>query len=215
MGSSIGDDGLETGVETGFDTDLRARIHAATLRCLARWGVSKTTLEDVAREAGCSRATLYRTVSGGKNALMASTLDIEIQRLYRTVDSEVAGAETLDDLLVAGIGSATRFLGDHATFQFLLAHEPDVVLPFLAFDRLEETFRSATGYVRRHLERFLPRDAAGDGAEWVVRVLMSYLLTPSDVVDLRRESDARRVVRTYLLPGLSRSAQLSTPQPSV
>ena len=34
-----------------------ARLIDATLICLARWGVAKTTLDDVARQAGCSRAT--------------------------------------------------------------------------------------------------------------------------------------------------------------
>jgi AcrR family transcriptional regulator len=197
----------------GSDSELVARIHAATLRCLARWGVSKTTLEDVAREAGCSRATLYRTIAGGKNALLATTVRREIDRLFRVVDDEVGEAGTLEDVLVAGIGSTTRFIGDHAAFQFLLAHEPDVVLPFLAFDRLETTFRAATGYVQGHLARFLTEADAATGAEWVVRVLMSYLLTPSDSLDLRRDADARHVVRTYLLPGLTRS-DIPSPQPS-
>ena len=30
------------------------------MRCVARYGVSKTTLDDVAKEAGCARATIYR-----------------------------------------------------------------------------------------------------------------------------------------------------------
>jgi len=31
----------------------------ATLSLVGRWGVSKTALADVAKEAGCSRATVY------------------------------------------------------------------------------------------------------------------------------------------------------------
>ncbi|MBV9252708.1 MAG: helix-turn-helix transcriptional regulator, partial [Actinobacteria bacterium] len=49
---------------------LDQRILDATLRCIGRWGVAKTTLEDVAREAGCSRATVYRAVPGGKDGLI-------------------------------------------------------------------------------------------------------------------------------------------------
>ena len=41
-----------------------ARLLDATVACIARVGVSKTTLDDVAREAGCSRATLYRYFPG-------------------------------------------------------------------------------------------------------------------------------------------------------
>ena len=39
---------------------VEARAGAALLTCIARYGLAKTTLDDVAREAGCSRATLYR-----------------------------------------------------------------------------------------------------------------------------------------------------------
>ncbi len=51
---------------------LAGRAHAAALRGIARWGVAETTLADVAREAGCSRATIYRTLAGGKQALVTS-----------------------------------------------------------------------------------------------------------------------------------------------
>jgi AcrR family transcriptional regulator len=37
---------------------LEGRIIAATLRCIGQWGLAKTTLDDVARRADCSRATL-------------------------------------------------------------------------------------------------------------------------------------------------------------
>ena len=38
------------------EEDPQNRVIAATLRCMARWGITKTTLDDVAREAGLSRA---------------------------------------------------------------------------------------------------------------------------------------------------------------
>ena len=55
-------------------TDVRDRILDATLTCLGRVGLTKTTLDDVAREAGCARATLYRYFPGKQplvNALVA------------------------------------------------------------------------------------------------------------------------------------------------
>src|SRR5687768_12163722 len=48
----------------GRETDLRARAAAALLACTARHGLAKTTLDDVAREAGCARASLYRHFGG-------------------------------------------------------------------------------------------------------------------------------------------------------
>ena len=47
------------------------RILDAALACIARVGVGKTTLDDVAREAGCARATVYRCFPGRQALLRA------------------------------------------------------------------------------------------------------------------------------------------------
>ena len=52
------------------------RIVDATLRCVGRWGLAKTTLDDVAREAGCSRATVYRLFPGGKDSLFGTLVNV-------------------------------------------------------------------------------------------------------------------------------------------
>ena len=57
-----------------------ARLIDATLACMGRWGVAKTTLDDVARRAGCSRATVYRVFPGGKDSLLAATVRSEVLR---------------------------------------------------------------------------------------------------------------------------------------
>jgi AcrR family transcriptional regulator len=173
----------------------------AALRCVARWGVAKTTLDDVAREAGVSRATLYREFRGGKATLLVALRDRELARMVSTVDEALAGAGTLEDLLVAGLTTAARVTREHEAFQFLLAHEPDVVLPFFAFHHIDRLFSLATSFARPHLERFLPPDGAAWAAEFAVRLVVTYTLAPSPVVDLSSESDARRLVRTYVLPG--------------
>src|SRR5260370_1328957 len=51
--------------------ELEPRAVAALLSCVARQGLRKTTLEDVAREAGCGRATLYRHFAR-KQALLST-----------------------------------------------------------------------------------------------------------------------------------------------
>ena len=58
------------------------RIIDATLRCIARWGVGKTTLDDAAREAGCSRATVYRLFPGGKDGLLDAVCRAELARFF-------------------------------------------------------------------------------------------------------------------------------------
>ncbi len=45
------------------------RVLDAARRCVDRWGLSKLTIDDVAAEAGVSRATLYRLFPGGKDVM--------------------------------------------------------------------------------------------------------------------------------------------------
>ncbi|MGQ0617924.1 MAG: TetR/AcrR family transcriptional regulator [Acidimicrobiia bacterium] len=179
------------------------RILDAALTCLGRWGVAKTTLEDVAREAGCSRATIYRTVPGGKAALIAAVGDREIARAWAQIDVAVAGATSLEGLLVAGVTSASRVIAGHRVLQFLVAHEPDVVLPSVAFGALENLFDATARFAGPHLARFLPTERVGRAAEWVARVVLSYAMVPSSTLDPGDDADARRLVRLFLLPAVS------------
>src|SRR5688572_9863480 len=103
---------------------VRERLVAAALRCVARWGVAKTTLDDVAKEARCSRATVYRAFPGGKDALFDAVGAAELDALFTAVGTAVARADDLEDALVAGITTVARHLEGHAALQFLLAHEP-------------------------------------------------------------------------------------------
>jgi AcrR family transcriptional regulator len=125
---------------------LEARIIAATLRCVARWGVAKTTLDDVAREAGCGRATIYRTFAGGKASVLDATLQHELARAIATVDAAVRDLDSLEDVLVAGTTAATRFVRGHEALAFLMAHEPDAVVPLVAFDKLSRVFDAGAAW---------------------------------------------------------------------
>jgi AcrR family transcriptional regulator len=69
------------------------RIVAATLRCISRWGVGKTSLDDVAREAGVSRATVYRLFPGGRDGLFEAVARHEIARFFAAVGTRLAAAD--------------------------------------------------------------------------------------------------------------------------
>src|SRR3954452_9623628 len=106
-----------------------AKVLDATLTCVARWGIAKTTLEDIARESGVSRATIYRTFAGGKGALLNFLAIRESVSFAEAVDAAAAPAESLEDLVDAGITSPLVYLAAHDSLQYLLARVPDTVLP--------------------------------------------------------------------------------------
>ena len=175
----------------------------AALRCIARWGVAKTTLEDVARESGSSRATVYRTFPGGKDALFDALATRELQRLEDAVRTAVEAADDLDGALVAAIGTVARHLEAHAAFQYLLVHEPGVVLPHLAFRQLDALLARVRAFGGPLLAPHLGGDLeeAGVAAEWVARIVLSYTSCPAPNIDLTDDSSVRTLVRAFVLPG--------------
>jgi AcrR family transcriptional regulator len=190
------------------EDDPQNRVIDATLRCMARWGISKTTLEDVAREAGLSRATVYRIVPGGKENLLALVSASELNRFFMALDAAAKSVDGLEDTLVAGVTTAARHLEDHGALRFLIEHEPEQILPRFAFHNLDAILVNVRAFAGPYLEPWLG-DAAGRTAEWIARIVLSYACTPSDEFDLTDEESARRLIRMYVMPGLV-TAQQST-----
>src|SRR2546423_4583695 len=91
-------------------TDPAQRVVDGALRCIARWGVAKTTLDDVAREAGCSRATVYRFFPGGKDALVQAVVRAEVDQFLDAVGRrlDAVADQGLEELLVHGMAEAGR-----------------------------------------------------------------------------------------------------------
>jgi AcrR family transcriptional regulator len=191
------------GGSTAVDRTADDRILDAALQCCARWGLAKTTLDDIAREAGVSRATVYRLFPGGKDVVLDAVAGRELARFFAGLRAELDGrSDDLEDLLVAGVAFASRHLAEHGALQFLLAHEPEVVLPLVAFDRLDVVLDHAAAFCAPYLEPHVGKEWAARAGEWITRMVLSYSLVPADGFDLSREADARRFVRTFVLPGL-------------
>lgn len=183
--------------------DATRHLVDASLRCVARWGVAKTTLDDVAREAHCSRATVYRSFPGGKDSLLAAVVTHELARLEQVVSDAVRPAPDLDDALTAAVTSLARHLAGHRAFRFLLDHEPGVVLPHLAFHNLDALLARVAGAGGPLFARFVSSpEEAGRLAEWVARIVISHTCSPSAGVQLTDDSSVRHLVRTFILPGL-------------
>ena len=77
-----------------MNPDVRERLLQATYDCVARWGLAKTTVEDAAREAGVSRATVYRYFPGGRDELLSAVVGWEFSRFFLRLYEEVSDADT-------------------------------------------------------------------------------------------------------------------------
>ncbi|MDQ1374041.1 MAG: hypothetical protein QOJ09_1379 [Actinomycetota bacterium] len=193
---------LRAGSGVGEPGTQEQKVIDAVLRCIARWGVAKTTLDDIARDAGLSRATVYRLFPGGKDALLEVVANAEVDRFLRAIAARLDEADSLEELLVAGITEAGNHLGSHAALQYLMVHEPETVLPHIAFNAMDTVLQAVSAFAAPYLSRYIPAEDAPRAAEWVGRIVISYVSCPADGVDLANEQSVRRLVRTFVLPGL-------------
>ena len=172
------------------------------LRCLARQGIAKTTVDDIARSAGLSRATAYRTFPRGKEGILAAVVETEVARLFSSLAVVMGEAADLEDVLVAGMVESARWLRDHEPLTYLLEHEPGAVLPFVTFGGFDQVMRTASDLAAPFFARWLEPEQASRAAEWAVRIVMAYCSDPSPHADLTVPGDTRALVRTFVLPGI-------------
>lgn len=178
------------------------RVLRAALVCFARWGIAKSTAEDIAREAGISRATVYRAFPGGKAAIMQAVGTREVERIMQRVVEATARQDTLAGVLTQGIVVACEALRTHPALSFLLEHEPEAVLPFLAFDRLGPALALARNGCATTVTRFVPLDTAEELVEWATRMALSLVFMPGRVNAAHPETVANMVSK-LLVPGFA------------
>lgn len=183
---------------------LRARILDAVHDCIARVGIAKTTLDDVAREAGCSRATLYRHFSG-KPELLASLVEREVERLGSALAAATEPATDLAEACAAVVVEGAEFLLDHAALDAVVAIEPSVILPVLSLGQADEFTKAAARVVAPHLRRHLTSDSEAERlADLLVRITLSHLQSPDSKRPITHLQVARHLVDQYIVPGFVR-----------
>ena len=183
-------------------SSTRVRLVDGALRCLARQGIAKTTVDDIAREAGLSRATAYRAFPGGKDDILAAVVETEVARLFSYLAVVMGEAHDLEDVLVAGMVESARRLRAHQALSYLLAYEPGAVLPHLTFAGQDRVLLVAGDLAAPFFARWLEPEQASRAAEWAVRIVLAYSSDQTPETDLTDPAATRALVRTFVLPGI-------------
>lgn len=182
--------------------DPRTRLLAATVTCLGRYGIAKTTVDDAAREAGLARATVYRHFPDGKDQLIAEAITWAVGQFFWELAVAVEGAPDFPTMLEASLVHAHRAVQEHAVLQKVLETEPERLLP-----QLSESAPQVVGVLSAHLAEQL-RDAplqpgvdADQAGEWLARMGLSFILAEGRW-DLTDADQVRQLVRGELLVGI-------------
>jgi AcrR family transcriptional regulator len=171
---------------------LESRILDATKACCERFGFAKLSIDDVAAEAGLSRATIYRLYPGGKDVLLDALRVRELEEFFAELRAGVEGAETLEELLVRTVVMATRELRADHHLAVMLAAEPGEALSQLTTAGVPRIIHYATTFLVPFAEPFLTREQSLALVDVLSRLTISYFLAPSELVDLGDPESARR-----------------------
>lgn len=187
-------------MNSGAASTVELRVIAAAKTCCERWGIEKVTIDDIANEAGVSRATLYRQFPGGKDVLFEALRVRELEEFFERLTAQVEGAVDLEDLLVRAVVAATHELRDDQHLAIMMASEPGDTLAQLTVEGLPRIMRVATVFLVPMVDPYLPRRESARLVELLSRLVISYFLAPSDHVDLGDADSARLFISTFILP---------------
>ncbi|MDJ1132132.1 TetR/AcrR family transcriptional regulator [Streptomyces iconiensis] len=193
--------------ERADDSDeITTRVLDAAFEQFCRMGMRRSTMEDVARRAGVSRITVYRRFTS-KDALVEQVVQREFRRYFDQFSVDVQSAETVADRVVLGFVSSLRVIRGNPLIGGLMAAEPDAVVPSMTGDEgrtLAVVRQFVAGRLRREQQAGnVARDVDVEVvAEMMVRISASFLVIPSQVIDIDDEEQVREVARRFLVPML-------------
>jgi len=180
--------------------DARNRLVDAAEACFTRFGVAKTTLEDIATEAGVSRATVYRYFEGGRDEIILGVVLREGKAFLEALGRRVQREETLGSAIVEGVlytVSAVR-KNEHLALLFapeVAGHTTSIAGASTALYELTQDFLRPIFEQARAAGQLRDGIIAEDAAEFVLRMILSLLSVAGPRA--RSQAKEREFLRTY------------------
>ena len=183
---------------------VRERLLDAAEGCLEQFGPQKTSMEDVARAAGMSRATVYRYFEN-RDALLLGVASRQSSALAAEAINYLGQFNTISDWMVEGLLFTLRELPHRPVFASLVTS--------LDSSASGSLFLGSTGLVQIGVNVLQPMfaNAKAQGllrddvdpemlVEWLLRMLWTYLNAPSQVAT--DEEGMRKLFRMMLIPAV-------------
>lgn len=178
---------------------------------MARLGLRRVTMADVARAAGLSRGALYLHFAD-RASLLDAVLARAASRFVASSAEPVCHQRTLE----AQVGEAAVFIRQHlggSPPSLRLPAEEETVLAAVLTARIDRL-------VGEWIEFWLPLLAEAEGrgevragldhrqaGEWIVRMLLSFAVLPAATFDGDEPGAVRAFVATHLVTGLGPDGQ--------
>lgn len=181
-------------------TDTRAEAIAAARRCFGRFGVDKTTMDDIAKEAGMARSRLYKAIATRQDVIEGAVLE-RLKEVAAEIKPLLSRSPTFADALLTGSLATIRAARGDPELTHLIETADTIRLHTLltgrnplAHNALLEIWQDAFHRARARGE---VRDDVTDGEmiEWISGVQMMLSLRE----DLEPGQE-RRLLEKFFLP---------------
>jgi AcrR family transcriptional regulator len=188
--------------------EARQQILAAAESVIARYGVSKTTMDDIGKQAGVSRPTVYRYF-GDRDNLLAALIERRTRMLFDRAREYIFGFASFTEQLVEGL----LYLIDHGRRdpivrilvgpEYLGVTSPIVngsaLVTELTAEMWEPVLRQAIqrGEIRSDLDVM-------DVGQWLA--LVQFILVGRRDVTGADDPGIRMLLKTFVLPAFMPSA---------
>lgn len=183
------------------EDDLSERLLTAARQLMETFGIRRLRMDDVARRAGCGRATLYRRFST-RDDLVLAVVHRELSETLTAIEQDIVGLEDPSERLIEAFAATVERIGQHPLLRRLLQIEPDLILPKLTYEAAPLLDLARSRLVRLLTEgqqtgRMRPLDAPVV-AETVLRLAHSLVVTPDGPIPTTDPTALRRFAWRYL-----------------
>ena len=144
-------------------------------------------MNEIARAAGCSRATLYRYFEN-REALHRAYVHREARAVHRTLATSLVGISDPQTRLLAGLTGALELVRENPALSSWFADTP------LGAEMAEQSQVIQT-LTAGFLQSLNDSDDLARRARWLIRVLTSLLISPG-----RDADDERAMLADFVVP---------------
>lgn len=171
------------------------RILDAAERLFTTHDAASVGMNEIAKAAGCSRATLYRYFEN-RDALYTAYVHRETHRVFRGLGAHLDASKPPSEQLLDGIVASLRLVRESPALSSWFAPSQRPIGGEMAersevIKALTEAYLASLGF-----------DGVEAAARWIVRVMISLLVFPG-----HDAADERLMLEQFVLPALARSGQ--------
>jgi AcrR family transcriptional regulator len=186
----------------------REQIVKAARACFLRYGTEKTSMSDVAREAGLSRGTVYRYFDD-RAALIEGVFAYESHLFHESMRRQLDRMDSLEDQVVECAGILAAFEHDVATGARSRIEVSRERLALLLTSHSEPLLRDTIEFLVPYAEAAQERgELRGDvnvraASEWIGRMLFTISSMPAVTFRGSDPKAWRKFFRDHVVGGLA------------